>query len=328
MRKRHILYIGFFVLFFHSFSTFGQQLPIYSQYMMNGFLLNPSLAGNDGYTSINLTAREQWLGISTAPRTHAISVQTRLLKTSYISKSTSVRRKITRPSREGRVGLGGYIFNDKNGIIDRTGFQLTYAYHIPMDDKQLSFGISANAFQFSIDENEIVLFDKDDPYLMEYDKIIFIPDANIGVSFHTPELFVGVSATQLLRSALKLGNQSYTNYRLLRHYFIMGGYKFDVTPEIVIQPSILMKSSDSFRSFQIDLNARVFYRNDYWAGLSYRTNDAMVVMAGVKVSQYYFGYAFDYSLSNIRKYSFGSHEFLIAIKLGDNARRYRWLNRY
>jgi type IX secretion system PorP/SprF family membrane protein len=239
-----------------------------------------------------------------------------------------VRRKITRPSREGRVGLGGYVFNDKNGIISRTGFQMTYAYHIPMDDSQLSFGISANAFQFSIDEDEIVLFDLDDPLLMENDMIAFVPDVNFGVSFHTQELFVGISATQLLGSALKLGKRSYANYKLLRHYFIMGGYKYEISPEIVIQPSILMKSSNSFRSFQVDLNVRVFYMDDYWAGLSYRTNDAMVIMAGLKVSQYYFGYAFDYSLSNIRKYSFGSHEFVIAVKFGDNARRYRWLNRY
>lgn len=197
-----------------------------------------------------------------------------------------------------------------------------------MDDKQLSFGISTNAFQFSINEDEIVLYDEDDPFLMEYDKIVFIPDVNFGVSFHTSDLFVGVSATNLLRSVLKLGEQSYSNYKMLRHYYIMGGYKFEVTNDIVLQPSILMKSSDRLRSFQIDINTRIFYKNDYWAGLTYRTNDAMVIMAGIKVSQYYFGYAFDYSLSNIRKYSFGSHEFMIAIKFGDNARRYRWINRY
>jgi len=28
------------------------------------------------------------------------------------------------------------------------------------------------------------------------------------------------------------------------------------------------------------------------------------------------------------KHSYGSHEFMVAIKFGDNARRYRWLNRY
>ncbi len=58
----------------------SQQLPLYSQYMMNKFLLNPAIAGSDGYTSVNLTAREQWVGFSNAPRTHAISAQTRILK--------------------------------------------------------------------------------------------------------------------------------------------------------------------------------------------------------------------------------------------------------
>ena len=60
--------------------------------------------------------------------THSLSFQTRVLKTSYISKSTSVRKKVKRPTRGGRVGLGGHVYNDRNGIIDRTGFQLTYAY--------------------------------------------------------------------------------------------------------------------------------------------------------------------------------------------------------
>jgi len=37
----------------------SQQLPIYSQYMMNSYLLNPAVAGHEGYTSLNLTVREQ-----------------------------------------------------------------------------------------------------------------------------------------------------------------------------------------------------------------------------------------------------------------------------
>ena len=42
---------------------FSQQLPLYSQYMMNKFLLNPAVAGSEGYTAFNITAREQWIGI-------------------------------------------------------------------------------------------------------------------------------------------------------------------------------------------------------------------------------------------------------------------------
>jgi type IX secretion system PorP/SprF family membrane protein len=307
----------------------AQQLPSYSQYMMNGFLLNPAMAGSEGYTSLNLTAREQWVGFPGAPRTHALSGESRILRKSYISKSTSVRRKIRHPSRSGRVGLGGYLFSDRNGITNRTGLQATYAYHIQLKKQQLSFGLSAIGYQFKISDSDIILHDDNDPLISGTDKVLYIPDFNFGSLFTTRNYFVGFSVNQLLQSSLKFGNRNYANYKMLRHYYLMGGYNFDVSDNVSIQPTMLIKTTtQNLRQIQVDFNARVYYRDDYWAGLSYRTGDAMVIMAGVKYNQYYFGYAFDYATSNIRKHSFGSHEFMIAAKFGDNARRYRWIQRY
>src|SRR5690606_6876246 len=122
---------------------------------MNGFLINPSFAGHDGYTSVNLTVREQWAGLLDAPSTYALSFQTRILKDSYISKSTTVKRKLVRPTRGGQVGIGGYIFNDNNGIMKRTGAQAAYAYNIPLgkgdDDysRNISFGLALIAYQYT-----------------------------------------------------------------------------------------------------------------------------------------------------------------------------------
>ncbi len=313
----------------------SQQLPLYSQYMMNKFLLNPAIAGSDGYTTINLTAREQWVGFNNnAPKTHAISAQTRVLKTSHISKSTSVQRKVRRPSKSGRIGIGGYIFDDKNGIINRTGFQLTYAYHIDLSkniqgSRRLSFGISANAFQFKLNEKGILPYDIDDELLMNYDRVMFVPDANFGIYYNTKNYYAGFSAQNLFKSALQLGNEGESNYHMLRHYYIMGGYTFELpSTDFSIRPSVLIKSSEDLRSFQVELSMQVFYQNNYWGGISFRSSDALIIMAGLKVERYYFGYAFDYALSDIRKHSFGSHEFMAAVKFGDNARRYRWLDRY
>jgi len=125
----------------------AQQVPMYSQYIMNGFLVNPSFAGRDGYTTVNLTVREQWVGMAGSPSTYAASFQTRILKNSYISKSTSVRKNIVKPTKGGRVGVGGYLFNDNNGIMRRTGGQVAYAYHIPMGPtpNTLSFGLALTA---------------------------------------------------------------------------------------------------------------------------------------------------------------------------------------
>jgi type IX secretion system PorP/SprF family membrane protein len=305
----------------------SQQLPLYSQYMMNKFLINPAVAGSEGYTSFNLTAREQWIGFKDAPKTHALSFQTRVLKNSFIAKSASVRRKIIPGSRSGKVGLGGYIFNDQTGLISRTGFQFTYAYHIFIRKGQLSFGLTGMAYQFKIDREKLRLYEDNDDLINNSDNTMIIPDADFGVYYSDPKFYVGMSVAQLFQSSLKFGQSGYDNYKLKRHYYLMSGYNIDVSDDIIIEPNILLKTTGN-KNLQMDLGAKVFFREDYWAGLAFRTGSALIVMGGVKVEKFYFGYAFDYNLTSIQKYSYGSHEFMFAMKFGDNARRYRWLIRY
>jgi type IX secretion system PorP/SprF family membrane protein len=310
--------------------SYAQQVPMYSQYIMNGFLINPSYAGNDGYTTVNITARQQWVGFSGAPGTYAASFQTRILKTSYISKSTSVRRKMVRPTKGGRVGLGGYVFDDKNGIVRRTGISGSYAYHIPIGQNQLSFGLAATAYQYAIDLNGAILYDTDDEYLNNYDRVVFIPDFNFGASYTTDTYYMGFSMTQLFRGMIMLGNSGNNARTELGHYFLSGGMKFTLpNTNWVIEPSALIKSSDMlFKAAQMDLTTRVRYKEDYWAGLSWRTGDAIILMMGLRYDRFYFAYAFDFTLTDIRKQSFGSHEITVAVKFGDSARRYRWISRY
>jgi hypothetical protein len=78
----------------------------------------------------------------------------------------------------------------------------------------------------------------------------------------------------------------------------------------------------------MDLTTRVYYKDDYWAGLSYRTSDALILLLGLKYDRFYFAYAFDMALTDIRKQSFGSHELTLAVKFGESARRYKWINAY
>lgn len=315
-------------LYFGTGLVKAQQLPLYSQYMMNGFLLNPAVAGSEGYTTFNLTAREQWVGFENAPRTHAFSIQTRILKKSFILKGTPVKRRAYKPSTKGKVGVGGYIFNDRNGLVTRTGIQLTYAYHIWLGETQLSFGLSGSAFQFRVNDAELTFFDQREPLLSGgLRKVIYVPDANFGMYLLHSKYSAGFSVAQLFQSALKFGNQSFDDYRMLRHYYLMGAYRFDLNIDYQLEPSVLIKTTEQLL-LQADINCKIHYKNSYWAGLSFRTSGALIAMAGVRVNQLYFGYAFDYTLTSIRKHSFGSHEVMIALKLGDNARRYRWLDRY
>ena len=312
----------------------AQQVPLYSQYMMNGYLLNPAMAGAFGYTSVSLTAREQWLGIPNAPKTHAISFDSRLLKNSYIRRSRKVRSRggLFSNKRSGRVGIGGYIFNDKNGLIDRTGAQITYSYHLNFDQSQLSFGISGQGYQYKINKDKFNPYDDNDVFLNNLDNAYFVPDANFGVYFISSSFYSGLSVTQLFESTFRIGDNSGNKYdEMLRHYFFTAGYKYDLpgrrAHDITLEPSMLIKTNELL-STQLDFNMKVYYDNTYWGGISYRTGNTVSFLAGVKVDRYYFGYAFDYPLNSLRKYSYGSHEIMITARFGDNNRRYRWLNRY
>lgn len=320
----------------------AQQLPVYSQYMMNSFLINPAVAGHEGYTAINLTAREQWIGLKDAPGTYAISFQSRLLRNSYLSRTASIRKRRRNMSRSGRVGYGLYAFTDLSGAFSKTGVQGTYSYHIPLANSQVSFGLSLTGYQFRINADKIQLLDDNDILLLNTEKSAFVPDANFGVYYSDEHLYAGISVMQLFQSPLKLGaDKNGPGYSMIRHYFTTAGYRFEISRDILMEPSFLFKTTEEFVA-QIDVNLKMYFQEDYWAGVSYRTGgsyklieesfngkgSSAVIMGGLRVDKFYFGYAFDYTFNAIGVRTFGSHEIMAAVKFGDNARRYKWLNRY
>jgi len=305
----------------------AQQLPSFTQYINNGFLINPALAGNDGYTSFNSTYRKQWIGFENSPTTYSFSAQTRLLRKSYKIVKNNVRKNSVKPSTKGRVGLGGFAFNDISGLVNRTGISLSYAYHINLYRSQISFGIAGQAFQYKIDASELD-FGTADPIIAKgYDFVTFIPDANAGFYWRGENHFIGVSANQLFQSVLKLGSSEFGQLKLYRHYYLLGGYRFIINRDFELEPSALIKTTEQFLP-QADITMLLFYLNDYWAGLSYRTNGSISTLFGLKVNKLYLGCAYDYSLSSFRKHSLGSAEIVMSLKFGSNARRFRWINRY
>jgi type IX secretion system PorP/SprF family membrane protein len=307
----------------------GQQLPIYSQYLYNKFLINPAVAGSDGYTSFSLTAREQWIGYSGAPRTFSFSAQTRMLKRSYILKQSNVKRSIYRPKTDGKVGLGGYVFSDKNGLVQRTGFQLAYSYHMWLrNSTQLSMGLAFTGYHYKIDEKEINFEDPNEPLLYnELRRGIFVPDATFGIYLLNAKYSVGFSADQLFEASLKIGNYAYKNFKLDRHYYIFGSYNFELNTLIQLEPSFLFVMSEQLKP-QADIGLTYIYNNAFWAGLSYRTSGALIANVGVKYQNLFLGYAFDFTLQEIQRITYGTHEITLAMKFGDTARKYRWLDRY
>lgn len=331
MVMKRLVYILFFVIIGQI--SFAQQLPLYSQYLYNKFLINPAVAGSDGYTSLNLTARKQWVGLPGSPQTFSFSVQTRFLKHGHILKTTNTNKTIFRPQNDARVGLGASVFSNQSGLIDRTGFQISYAYHIWLQRMtQLSFGVSFTGTYFRINEKALTLEDQNDPLLNDnLRRGIFIPDATFGIYLLNHQYNIGFSANQLFGASAKIGNAAYSNYKLYRHYYIFGSYGFERGKDIELRPSVLIMMSEQQSpvvSPLVEFGFNCIYNQSFWAGLSYRTSGAIIANIGVKYTNVFIGYSFDFTLQEIQKITYGTHEINIAWKFGDSARRYRWLDRY
>jgi type IX secretion system PorP/SprF family membrane protein len=326
MKIKYTYHVVLLFIILMSQSLRAQQLPLFSQYLFNGFLINPAYAGLSGLSSVNLTAREQWVGLPNTPRTHIVSFQTRLLRQSFVHRGAAARRRMMRKNTSGRGGVGGFVYNDRTGIINRTGAQITYAYHMKIEKgTTLSLAASGSMFQFSIPRDKVETQYAYDELLNNNSLNMWIPNVNVGAVYSTPTYYAGLSADQLLQAYLKLGNNIDQAYRLYRQYNLSGGYRYELDRYTAIEPSMLLKVTDQLHA-QLDLSTRVYY-DKYWAGLSYRTGSAAIIMFGVTVNKFLFGYAFDYNFNSIQRHTYGTHEFMVAYRFGDNPSRLRWLNR-
>ncbi len=317
-------------------TSFAQQLPLYDQYLYNKFLIDPAHAGSDGYSSFNMTVREQWTGYSGAPRTYSISWQTRILKRGYKITRTIFNRTAFSPKNDGRTGLGAYIFSDRNGLVQRTGFQAAYSYHIWLHNStQLSLGLAFTGYHFIINANEHSFEEAHEPWLNDnLRKGIFVPDADFGIYFLNPRFDFGFSALQLFGAAIKTGDYAYRNFRMDRHFYAFGSYNISAGSRTDIEPSVLFKISEQLKP-QVDIGITYIYDDRFRTGLTYRTGGGLIANLRLRyIPDYsrwaalYIGYAIDFTLNEIQSVTYGTHELTVALKFGDSTRRYRWLDRY
>jgi type IX secretion system PorP/SprF family membrane protein len=321
VRKK--IYISLLCLLFAISESPAQNSPIYSQYMFNNFLINPACAGAEGYTAIDLTARENWLRIPDAPRTYGVSFQTRLIK----GGGSSSHKRYTSKNK-GRVGIGGTIYSDKLANYSQTGGSFTYAYHMYLQKTQISMGLSLGGYQYMLDKSQVIT-ENPDRLLNGSNMKAYVPDANLGVAALYMGGYAGFSVSDLIGGSIRFGDVNDVSFKKYRTYNLIGYYLFELPNNFAIEPGMWLKMQEKTWGFNYTATMRVYYGEEYWGGLSYRTSDkALIFMAGIRYDRYFFGYAFDYSMIQFTRSTFGSHEFMFAAKFGDNVRRYRWVSRY
>jgi len=286
-------------------TLFGQQTPMFTQYLFNEFSYNPAIAGTKEYYQAISDNRYQWIGIIDAPRTYTLSVYG--------------------PHRKRDMGFGGMVFNDVTGPTSRTGIYGTYAYNVRIkDDLRFSSGLSIGLLQYKVDGSKITLHDEGDPSLADAMYVDYLPDASLGIYFYTSKYSAGISMSQLFGEKIKFKELDQLGINnLKRHILLHGAYLFNLSNDFSIEPALLLKYVAP-APIQIDLNARVIYKNMLWAGLGFRSKDAASIMIGYNYQeQLYFGYSYDITFSDVRKYSSGTHELLIGAHF-NKIKQSRW----
>ena len=288
----------FFLLWSWGGASFAQQLPLYSNYMINNYVMNPAVGGVNPYFEGISNNRYQWAGITDAPRTYILSVNG--------------------PTKSLNVGLGGMVFTDIVGPTRRTGFSLSYAYHFKVKENiMMSLGLSGGILQFMVDASKISLRDPADLVISNDLQSVLTPDFGVGVYAYSTDKkwYAGASIPQILQNRINFAETvTSATSKLATHFYITGGYKYDLNSNLKLEPSIMIKFVKP-APLQFDLGLRAVYQEKMWVGTAYRYMDAVSMMVGyIYQENLTFAYAYDFTTSDIRKNSSGTHEIMIGIK--------------
>lgn len=299
--KKILIYSIF--LLFSIVGLKAQQLPQYSQYILNRYVINPASAGSENYFVGQSNFRSQWEGIQDAPRTYILSVNG--------------------PLKNQKMGIGGYMFSDITGPTRRNGFSLSYSYHVNISSEvKLSFAVNAGILSYNLDGTEIFFKDNSDRLASASQEKNLFPDAGFSLYLYGPKYFFGASAPQLIQNQLDFqGSINDPTGRLTNHYFITGGYTYELSSNIVIEPSVLVKYVKPV-PVQYEFSLRGIYQKSAWFGLSYRKSDAIVLLGGYTFQDSFsLGYSYDLIQSSLASYSTGSHEIMLSIKFNNKTKK-------
>lgn len=274
--------------------SFAQQLPQYTQWSWHQFAQNPAHAGIKQCIDIHSLYRLQWVGFEGAPRTGFLT----------LSIPLNVKRKQYFSARH---GFGLKFETDQIGQFSVQRFNLAYAAHFNFNQTdRLSLGLYAGFIQTGYDPSTITTANPDP--IVENQGSFFAPDATFGAWYNSEKYYGGLILQNLLPSKWNsIGSDSKNRF----HTIIQGGYIFTLNDNFSLLPTLQAKFAGRGKS-AVDLTAHVDYRNILSLGIGFRSTDALLFLAQVKIKeQLSIGYSFDYTLSRIQLGAKNTHEVSI-----------------
>ena len=277
-----------------SLNLFAQQTPQSNVYSYNKYSINPAYAGASGCTEIFFSHLNQWVKVEGAPVTSLFSANTRIGKS---------------------LGIGGNLMIDKLGMLQQVAASgsVSYGFNIAKQHN-LRLGITAGYYQFRLNPTGAIAFDALDVIVNGGSQSSSSINTEVGFLYRFKGLELSMASKQVLQSFSNFGYTGLDGYGLRRHMVGLVGYKFQLNEKLSLKPSVLYKGINNTNQF--DINADINYKNFIQGGIGYRTQVGLIGRVGVNIQNLFFiGYAYEVPLQNIAKYSSGSHEIVIGLKL-------------
>lgn len=299
MKKTFTLIVS--LLFFCS--LYAQQQAQSSLYYFNPLSFNPAYAGSRDALTLNAIHRIQWTGIDGAPQTTFLSVHS--------------------PIKNSQLSVGGDLTYDQIGISKATSAYLDVSYYVQLNDKghRLSFGLKGGINIFDAPLSELTAVDPGDPLQYDIDNKLR-GNFGAGIYYYGTNHYVGLSSLTLLEASV-LDNDDINALEQVRHYYLMGGYIFDVNSSLKLKPSGLVKAvKGAPLEFDVELAGLLY--DKLWIGVGYRHDESVRGYLAANITpQLRIGYNYDYIFNDLTKYTGGTHEFMIGYDFNFDKSRFK-----
>lgn len=259
--------------------------------------VNPGAAGRSGLLDATAAFRQQWVGFDGAPSQFLLSAdaEVKFLKSFH--------------------GVALTAMQDKVGPVKAINLSAAYSYHIYLDKGILGLGASFGAFNVKLTASDLSTAPSElpDGYHQESDEALSGADdsqtafdVGLGAFYQSEAAFLSLSLQHLTAPDIEMKNEAVLNVRpvmILSAGRLLGK---DIKVKSV-EPRLALRTD--FASMQVEMWLNANFNPRFWLGLGARLQDAMLIATGVRLKNGLdISYAYDLSLSKLRRYNSGSHE--------------------
>lgn len=266
-----------------------------SQHMFNRINYNPAATGASRYVCADLLLHKQWTDWEGAPSTQVLNIH------NYFPVIHS--------------GGGMTFMFDRLGNEKYVNWKTSFAFHAQLTDRMyLSMGLAGGVLYRAVDYTSMRNQTSVDPDFSNWDlRSKTNIDFDLGFELNHERFSIGIASTHFTRSSTKDDRSPGRHFYGYAKYNHPIGVMWDIIPSAFIQ--------HNQTTTHVEISCLALMKETFWFGVSYRgerfiRSEAMIGYVGFWYKDLFrIGYSYDFHLGKLSKYSGGTHEVLLSLRI-------------